>query len=379
MEQVRKKVLVLIDWYLPGFRAGGPIRSCANLIDHLSSEIDFYVVTTDTDYMSKVPYDSIQTNEWNKQSDGSNIYYLSKNNCTAATLKKRIREREYDYYYLNGMFSWYFTWIPLQYISDKKKVIVATRGMLSPGALAIKSLKKKLFLRYVTFTGLFKQVVFQASSEREKADIEKIFPNHTIRIVPNLHRKVPSTPVNKTEKISGSVRFIQVARIAPEKNLLYALNVLQSVSGKIVFDYYGSVYDSSYAEQCKKIIKQMPAEVRVSHRGEAHPNNLLALMQGYHFLVLPSHGENFGHVILEALSVGVPVIISDRTPWQNLEKANAGWDISLHNPSAFKEVIEKCIAMDQKEYEKRSQGALDYANAFYSHSDNIALNRKLFS
>ena len=45
----KKKILVFIDWYLPGFRAGGPIRSCANLISHLSDEFDFNIVTTDTD------------------------------------------------------------------------------------------------------------------------------------------------------------------------------------------------------------------------------------------------------------------------------------------------------------------------------------------
>ena len=55
---------------------------------------------------------------------------------------------------------------------------------------------------------------------------------------------------------------------------------------------------------------------------------------------LPSFSENFGHAINEALSVGVPVLISDKTPWRNLQEKGMGWDLSLDNRRAFIEVIE---------------------------------------
>ena len=46
----RPKVLVFIDWYLPGYKAGGPVRSLANLVDHLRGRVDFHIVTRNTEY-----------------------------------------------------------------------------------------------------------------------------------------------------------------------------------------------------------------------------------------------------------------------------------------------------------------------------------------
>lgn len=44
---------------------------------------------------------------------------------------------------------------------------------------------------------------------------------------------------------------------------------------------------------------------------------------------MPTFNENYGHAIVESFVAGLPVVISDRTPWRNLEKINAGWDIPL--------------------------------------------------
>ena len=43
------RVLVTIGSYLPGYKAGGPIRSVANLIDALGDDFEFRVVTSDKD------------------------------------------------------------------------------------------------------------------------------------------------------------------------------------------------------------------------------------------------------------------------------------------------------------------------------------------
>jgi glycosyltransferase involved in cell wall biosynthesis len=41
--------------------------------------------------------------------------------------------------------------------------------------------------------------------------------------------------------------------------------------------------------------------------------------------LLPSHSENFGLVVAEALTAGVPVLTTDTTPWRALAQQNAGW------------------------------------------------------
>ena len=70
----RPQVLVFIDWYLPGFRAGGPVRSLANLVDHLRDRVDFHIVTTDTDYTQERPYPHVEPDRWAVQPGGEGVW-----------------------------------------------------------------------------------------------------------------------------------------------------------------------------------------------------------------------------------------------------------------------------------------------------------------
>ena len=56
---VRPKVLVFVDWYSPGYKAGGPVRSMVNLVAHMNDSIDFHIVTSDTEYTESTPYEGI--------------------------------------------------------------------------------------------------------------------------------------------------------------------------------------------------------------------------------------------------------------------------------------------------------------------------------
>jgi glycosyltransferase involved in cell wall biosynthesis len=81
----------------------------------------------------------------------------------------------------------------------------------------------------------------------------------------------------------------------------------------------------------------------------------------YHFFILPTLGENFGHVFIEALAAGCPLIISDRTPWLNLEKQRIGWDLPLEKPYKWQEKINHCISLDDVSYREVSKIAREFA------------------
>ena len=72
----KKTVLIFIDWFLPGYKAGGPIRSVANLITHLRNDFKFLVITRNTDYCETIPYKEIQSDQWNILPDGIRVYYF---------------------------------------------------------------------------------------------------------------------------------------------------------------------------------------------------------------------------------------------------------------------------------------------------------------
>ena len=75
----QNKVVVFIDWFLPGYKAGGPIRSVANIIDHLGSEFEFYIITSDRDLGDSLPYENIVTDQWQIKKDYNVIYLSAKN------------------------------------------------------------------------------------------------------------------------------------------------------------------------------------------------------------------------------------------------------------------------------------------------------------
>ena len=69
---------------------------------------------------------------------------------------------------------------------------------------------------------------------------------------------------------------------------------------------------------------------------------------------MPTLGENYGHAIFEAMTTGVPVMISDQTPWRNLEQMKVGWDIPLQMKDKFREAITQAAGWNQEEYDEWS-------------------------
>ncbi len=89
---------------------------------------------------------------------------------------------------------------------------------------------------------------------------------------------------------------------------------------KLSFDVYGVEEDRSYAQDCKELSSSLGENIRVEFKGPIPYTDVYRTMQAYHIFVLPTLGENYGHVIYEALSAGDPTLISDQTPWRGLEK-----------------------------------------------------------
>lgn len=376
-----KTVLVFIDWFLPGYKAGGPIRSVANMIDHLGDRYRFYVVARDTDYCDALPYASIQSDAWNEYRPGVQVYYFSKETLNRENMLHVINGIHFDVAYINGVYSWHFSILPLILLKKTNaRIVVASRGMLSGQALGVKGLKKRMFLWMAKTKGLYKRVIFQSTSEQETRDIERQIGAKAVAMpTPNLPMESRQNARRLLFKKPGELRLINIARVSPEKNNGFAVSLLKACKGmNVSLDLYGPVYDKEYYERCKEQSKRLPPEVKVRFMGPAMPEELERLLAQCHFLLFPTTGENFGHAIYEAFAVGVPAIISDRTPWRNLAAANAGWDLPLEDPEKWANVLKKCYEMDQEEYDSLCAGARDVARKYIDQSDFIAKYERLF-
>jgi glycosyltransferase involved in cell wall biosynthesis len=377
----KPRALVFIDWFLPGDKAGGPVRSCVNLIDHLQDEFDFSVVTRDTDYTESIPYASVKSDTWNLLPSGKRVYYISKENLARKTIETIIASEEPDVIYVNGIWSQPFTAWPLAVAKKGEtgiKTIVAIRGMFASSAMAIKPLKKKAFLAYAKARGLFSGATFHATSAQEAEDAKRVLGKKIpVMVAGNLPRKTFPAGLSAKRK-SAPLKIAGIARIAPEKNTLYAIESLAEVKQPVEVDFYGTVYDEAYFNLCRAATGKLPANVRFRFHDAVDSEKVPALLAEYDLLFLPTRGENFGHIILEAMQSGVPVLISDQTPWKNLEANSAGWDIPLGSQRAFAEKIDHLVQMSAGDYARFSKGAFEFASKYAANVDLIAENKNIF-
>ncbi|MER2998321.1 glycosyltransferase family 4 protein [Pontibacter populi] len=378
----KPRILIFIDWFLPGYKAGGPIQSCANLVEHLKNDFDFWVITRDTDYCETEPYSSVKSDTWNQLAPHLQVFYSSAGNLKYSTLTKAAKEAKADVLFVNGVYSFYFSIMPLRIAKKLSyKTIVSARGMLAPSAIQVKGGKKKIFLKMSQLLGLYKGVSFHATNEAEKEHIKAVFGSkQEIKVAPNFPKTATIVSNKQHIKEQESLRLVYIARISPEKNTLYALEVLKeyTYNGNIVFDIYGPIYNESYWSGCEQLIKALPSNIEVNYKGSLESQRVHETLQDYHALFMPTRGENFGHVILESLSAGRPVIISDQTPWKELEGLGVGFDISLSEPYTFANKIQYMLDHTQQDYNIISEAAYLYAKQYVQDSEAVAQNLKLF-
>ncbi|AMV71875.1 hypothetical protein JCM30471_00660 [Desulfuromonas carbonis] len=381
------KIITFISYFLPGYKAGGPLRSIVNLVNHLNDEFEFWIVTRDRDLGDSSPYNGVLQNQWQSVA-GAMVYYLPPEDVTIKNMAKIINSTPHDILYLNSFFAFDFTIKPLLARRLKlllnKPVILAPRGEFSSGAIKIKKFKKTFFIRFSKILKLYSGVVWQASSEHEAQDLINILKvsRSSIFISLNLPARMKISNLERvyarSTPLSSNLRIVFLSRISPKKNLDYALMVLRKVRVNVVFDIYGPSEDEEYFAICKNLIKQLPVNIVVNIFGSAHPDQVLSIFNNYDLFFFPTRGENYGHVIAEALSVGTPVLLSDQTPWRNLKDDGLGWDLPLYEEAKFVEVIEEYSRVDKNEKEHKRKNIKE--KIFYRLSDSQVLedNRNLF-
>ena len=377
---MKNKILIFIDWFSPGYKAGGPIQSISNFVNHFADEFEITIVTSNKDLGDAEPYKNIECNQWIKK-EKYRIIYLNKKHQNRKFYRSLVKEQHYDTFYFNSLFSARFTLLPmLVAFKEKKRVVLAPRGMLGAGALAISKRKKQLFLSLFKLSGFPKKIIWQVTAETERGEVKQHFGEKSrVFMVPNLSAKM-SLKMPRKIKVKKELNLFFLSRISPKKNLKAALAYLASVKEefKVSFSIIGPIGDETYWEECLQLIEKLPKNITV-HQAGAIPNiELPKTLQDQQVLLLPTFHENFGHVIMESFQSGCPVILSNHTPWIALENKKIGWDISLDKPQKFVKAIEKMANMDQDEFNEWSLNAFHFAKTNSNNAVIIDAYRKLF-
>jgi glycosyltransferase involved in cell wall biosynthesis len=386
----RPAVLILLGCYLPGYKAGGPIRSIANLVAALGGEFSFKIVTLDRDLGDRSPFLDIVANRWVRLGQADVMYLrpgLRGLLGMCALLHSLDRETGL---YVNSFFATRFSILPVLMrwlkLCRPRYLVLAPRGEFSPGALHFNRPRKRLFIWISQRLGLHRDVIWQASSALEAADIHRQFP---------LAKKVPIAEVipgldsdpkragwvaatGRHAKKRGELHAVFVSRISPKKNLAGALRMLAGVSGDVFFDIFGPAEDREYFAECQQAMAALPVNIQARYCGQIEHAKIARVFADHDLFLFPTFGENYGHVISEALVAGCPVLISDQTPWRNLEADGVGWDIPLNETERFRSVLQQCVNGDDEWHAGWSMRAMDYAAKHASSPETIHANRRLF-
>jgi glycosyltransferase involved in cell wall biosynthesis len=322
------RVAVLAEGYLPGFKSGGPIVSVSRIIES-DADQDFRVITRNHDEGETEPYVGFRARAW--QTVGrAQVAYLRPGVKDLGWIVSQLRADKPDVYYLNSLHSPWFTLLPLLaikfHVLPRTQVLLAPRGETSMGALGLKSKKKALGRPLIKWL-IGRSITWHFSSELEANEVINWWGVN----LPTGHRTVvqmdPAIAPRTTASAGpppGSPVITFASRIDPMKGLDDAIRIVATLHVPVEFRVYGVVSDEDYWEACRQLADRELGAGTMRYMGPYEPRASQDLFAAGSLFLFPTHGENFGHVVSEALSVGCPVVVTANTPWTEVVEAGGG-------------------------------------------------------
>ncbi|MHB1543530.1 MAG: glycosyltransferase family 4 protein [Gammaproteobacteria bacterium] len=324
---------------------------------------NFYVHCWNTDIGVSEQLPGIRSNQW--QAKGPvRVFYASKNRRNFFTFIRMIRAIRPDVLYVCSFFAKTPTMqLMLLHrlgILGQTSIILAPHGEFSPGALRLHRIRKRIYLGLSRRLGLYRSVIWHACSVEEADAIRRVQgPQARIILAPNFPPVPhPNALTRHLPKQQNLCRLVFLSRISLKKNLVGALQALSLVSGRVEFDIYGPIEDSAYWVKCQDALKALPSNVTARYCGAVDPDQVETVFSRYDALFLPTWGENYGYAIVEAWAAATPVLISDCTPWRNLESDQAGWTAAPDDHHRFASHILTLVMMNEAEHARWRTGAL---------------------
>jgi glycosyltransferase involved in cell wall biosynthesis len=368
-------ILATVGCFWPGNDASGPNQSFAAVASALKHEFDFLLLARDRP-LGETTGDAPEG--W-VDLGFARAKYLAPLRFGARGLIPLIKQTPHDLLWFNSVYDREFT-LPALAMSRigalrQTPILLSPRGEFGVGALEVKAAKKQVFLHAARTLGLWKGITWHATSEAEAKDMAAEAPRDAkIVVAPNLRLMLTPPPFQPP---TDTLRIVFVGRIAPIKGLPFALELLARFPKPATFEVLGPPEDATTHAQALALADKLPPHIKVIWRGVVSSEEILEAHSRSDVLLLPTAGENFGHAIFEALACGVPALISDQTPWRNLEAKQAGWDLPLSSPDAFLAKLEYFAALPAEQRALWREGARDCARAYVEKSGAVEATSRM--
>lgn len=242
------------------------------------------------------------------------------------------------------------------------RLVVSPRGTLSARALDINALQKKLFWYALQARTLHVAACFHATGENEYEDIRRHGFRQPVCILPN----GIDVPMLKEKVYSGRRKLLFLGRIHSIKGIENLLHAWQAVENRFPdWDLQIAGPDNG---GYLAVMQALAAQLRVSRvifRGPLFGGDKLRAYQTASLFVLPTHSENFGMTVAEALAAGTPAIVTKGAPWSGLEGQKAGWWIDI-GVAPLVECLENALALSPAELDAMGRVGREWMLRDYS-------------
>lgn len=227
---------------------------------------------------------------------------------------------------VQGLWTWASRVSYAHFRRHGRPYVVTPRGMLDPWARRNSRWKKRLFGAFVETTHLRHAHCLRATAEMEAQHLRELGLAAPIAIVPN----GITLPDLEPRPANGRNRALFVSRLHPKKGIDHLLHAWAALEPRFPdWDLIiAGIDENGHEEEMKRLAARLGLR-RVSFPGAVHGAEKERLFRSADLFVLPTHAENFGLVVAEALAQEVPVITTRNAPWQGLVDHGAGWWIPL--------------------------------------------------
>ena len=274
--------------------------------------------------------------------DGVTVTYFKRvtkdhSHFSPALLKALWREvRNFDLIHIHAWWNLVSVLSCLVAVMRNVPVLLSARGTLSPYSFQNKNIGPKWALHNLLGKRLLNKCNLHVTSERELEAMLKIVHPKSITTLPNFV-KLPDHKSYTKKKSSGSLRLLFFSRIEEKKGLDLLLTALMAVSVPYSLTVAGDG-DENYVNSLKALAASNNIEDKVSWIGFLHENKFDLLHQ-HDLFILPSYDENFGNAVIESLSVGTAVLVSEHVGVAGYVKENnLGWICQTNEDSISKAI-----------------------------------------
>lgn len=353
------KILQVTPSYKPAYVYGGPIESVAKLCEGLTAAgHTVHVYTTTANGNTELPVEPDKA----VLVDGVPVTYFKRitkdhTHISPALWRQLYKHcRDYDVVHIQ---SWWNILVIVAAIIchlRKVKVVISPRGMLSEYILTATNSKVKQLIHSVAGKKALAKSHFHATATIEYEECTRLIPGWKGFMLPNI-LTLPAIPLDKASNEVFTILFL--SRIHPKKGIEFLLEALSLTTMPIKLRIAGSG-EAGYIQQLKEKAAALKIEDKLEWIGWKNREEKFTELKQADLFVLVSHNENFANVVIEALHVGTPVLVSKQVglaPF--VAKEQMGWVVELDAPSIAQqlEAIHTATAQ-RKQIQERSRSAI---------------------